>query len=348
MDDRRFDEFTKVLATGSSRRLVIKGLASTLLGGVLTRLHLSDTVADGGIEKVTVCHQGNTLEISTSALQAHHSHGDTAPDFNSDPSNCGGCNVICADEETCSSGSCIARTGRNCPDCGATCQACDFDSATQTTSCGSDCDDSCTAALLCTQANATFSYLMLKIHLRNFSFVRAADPEAAVLRQDGIQIRSALARPYTNELTGETATLVYATDTDTENVAAYAIVLGHNGLPNYGLIVGENGQVQEVAVPSEPVQIGARTGGRAFATIQSSDACDDCTTNFCAIQLGLGVCGIEATLGTALLGSAAITGVVLSGDTLLLVGLSVAVFCAAGGLVCNEYCEQVIAGCDPL
>lgn len=32
---------------------------------------------NGGFEKVTICHEGGTIEVAPEALEAHYSHGDT-------------------------------------------------------------------------------------------------------------------------------------------------------------------------------------------------------------------------------------------------------------------------------
>lgn len=48
MDDRRFDEFTRVLAGGVSRRLAIKGLVASLVGGAVLTSRLDHAGAQCG------------------------------------------------------------------------------------------------------------------------------------------------------------------------------------------------------------------------------------------------------------------------------------------------------------
>ncbi len=112
MDGQRFDNLTRALARGSSRRGVIKGLMGGALGGALAvtrRVGLAD-------DTVQICHMTDDpsnpvvlITVSTDAIPAHESHGDVInPDFQNDPANCGGCLVSCDDGDPCTTDTCVA------------------------------------------------------------------------------------------------------------------------------------------------------------------------------------------------------------------------------------------------
>lgn len=84
MDANRFDEFAQLVADARNRRGLVKLLAGTALGGLVL-------IGAGGAEakkkrkkkkkkkkdKVTLCHNGQTITVSKKAQKAHLAHGDT-------------------------------------------------------------------------------------------------------------------------------------------------------------------------------------------------------------------------------------------------------------------------------
>jgi hypothetical protein len=103
MDGSRFDQLTRTLATGSSRR----GFFRSVLGGAAALAGLGAAMpgtAQHG--KVGICHKtwawsSDYRYITVDArdqrrIAAHLDHGDTVnPDLSSDPSHCGACGNAC-------------------------------------------------------------------------------------------------------------------------------------------------------------------------------------------------------------------------------------------------------------
>ncbi len=119
MESRRFDELTKTLSSGTTRRGMLKGLLGGGAGGALGMLGLSRGAAQPN--KVGVCHlTGNGsyryIEVSTNAVPAHEWHEDTInPDFSNDVTNCGDCGNVCSSAPEHATATCIGG------ECGFTC-----------------------------------------------------------------------------------------------------------------------------------------------------------------------------------------------------------------------------------
>lgn len=77
MDNQKFDGITKALATGTSRRSVVRGI----FGGALAAAGLSRVNA-APMEKVVICHYDadtglyHSISVSGNAYDAHVAHGD--------------------------------------------------------------------------------------------------------------------------------------------------------------------------------------------------------------------------------------------------------------------------------
>lgn len=95
MDGRGFDDVTRRLASGVSRRQMLRGLAGGAFGMIV--LGKAARVA-AEADKVTICHKPGTpaertLSVASSAVAAHIAHGDVeGPCASPDP--CAG--VVCS------------------------------------------------------------------------------------------------------------------------------------------------------------------------------------------------------------------------------------------------------------
>src|SRR5436190_1288242 len=83
MDQKQFDALTRTVSRFPSRREMLRGLAGAGLGLGALRMSQVEAAKNGGKgknkkgAKVTICHQGQTITVSSSALKAHLTHGDT-------------------------------------------------------------------------------------------------------------------------------------------------------------------------------------------------------------------------------------------------------------------------------
>lgn len=123
MDSKQFDSLVRAFATGMSRRRALRALAGGVAGGELLAA-LGARRAEAEADKVVICHLTGSetnpvflIEVDASAVPAHEAHRDViAPDFQSDPVNCGGCLVSCDDGDpstidTCVEGVCVNTPG---------------------------------------------------------------------------------------------------------------------------------------------------------------------------------------------------------------------------------------------
>jgi hypothetical protein len=155
MDGRQFDKLTKALATGVSRRRVLRGAVGSAIGGMVSMIRIRGGSAG---DKVVVCHLTGSatnpvvqIDVSVNAIPAHEAHGDViAPDFATDVNNCGGCGIVCGGGDACNTPTCL---GGECTTVSVNCDdnnACTDDSCDPATGCVHtpiNCDDSniCTA-----------------------------------------------------------------------------------------------------------------------------------------------------------------------------------------------------------
>ncbi|MGH2557612.1 MAG: hypothetical protein ACRDJH_01000 [Thermomicrobiales bacterium] len=115
MDNRHFDNVARALATAASRRQILKGLAGGTAAGTFSLMGVARAHAQQA-EKVVVCHLTESatnpvvqIEVSVASVPAHEAHGDAInPDFTTDPTNCGGCGIVCGGGEVCRDGQCVA------------------------------------------------------------------------------------------------------------------------------------------------------------------------------------------------------------------------------------------------
>ena len=129
MDHDRFDTLLRSLTQTPSRRHALRLLAGSTLGGLLTVRAGTAVAKKGGKSKpkkgkVQVCHQGQTITVSKSALKGHLKHGDTqgaCPAPNAQGADIPGANDPGANL-TCSDG--VKNGSESDVDCGGTCPRC--------------------------------------------------------------------------------------------------------------------------------------------------------------------------------------------------------------------------------
>jgi len=118
MDQERFDELAKTLASGVSRREALRKIGGGLLGAALAALlpTKADAKPGGGGGGKTAegnCPQGFNKCRGKCYILAE------------DRNNCGACGVVCPEGRPCCGGTCtdVERDGNNCGACGNVCTA---------------------------------------------------------------------------------------------------------------------------------------------------------------------------------------------------------------------------------
>lgn len=102
MDDSRFDALTRKLASGHSRRALVRGLIGGGSALVAARVGISQA-APG--EKVTICHKPGTTDeativVASSSVNNHLGHGDyLGPCVEPEP-ECTGTGSACTEDGT--------------------------------------------------------------------------------------------------------------------------------------------------------------------------------------------------------------------------------------------------------
>ncbi len=123
MEPGQFDDITRRLAFGATRRRMVKLLSGGVAAGALSRLRGTSAIA---ADKVGICHLTGSasnpvvfISVSTNAIPAHEAHGDVInPDFENDSANCGGCLISCDDGDPCTIDTCEGGLCVNTPvDC---------------------------------------------------------------------------------------------------------------------------------------------------------------------------------------------------------------------------------------
>jgi hypothetical protein len=130
VDGHQFDDIARALATGSSRRMLLRRLGG-VLGGALALGTTRDLAAQPGARGGRP--QGRCEAGFTNCR-------GTCVDLRGDRNNCGACATACPDVTVCRGGSCVC-PGAGETDCGGVC----LDLATDPLNCG-ECGLGCSAA----------------------------------------------------------------------------------------------------------------------------------------------------------------------------------------------------------
>lgn len=96
MVQQTFDALTRSLASGQSRRGVLKGLTGMAVGGLLAAVGVVEAEAK---PTVGICHRTGDgrykyMTVNQNAVPAHEAHGDVVTGL-SDVANCGACGNAC-------------------------------------------------------------------------------------------------------------------------------------------------------------------------------------------------------------------------------------------------------------
>lgn len=146
----------------------------------------------------------------------------------------------------------------SCPACG-TCQMCN----TRAGKCGLDCENPCTSAVLCSQAQQFQPYLTLQSFLAEQFTGGTSEPQALVFQQPSMGQTTVLSTGYTGTDPSQTATLFF-TVAGTGAMNAVAIQI-NNGVPRFGYFVSTDGQVHQILPPFPPPTTVTDSGATAVA-----------------------------------------------------------------------------------
>jgi hypothetical protein len=158
VDEHRFDDFTRFLGTGHSRRVVLRVLAGGALAGALTRLRGGGGAKppDGTCQPkpggkcsdaIPCCNGFCDTGQCPCATGKTLCHGQcvTTSTFDSDLQNCGACGNACPQGLACRNGQCVGDSQGDCDEglvmCGGFCTKLDWD----TSNCG-ECNHICWAS----------------------------------------------------------------------------------------------------------------------------------------------------------------------------------------------------------
>src|SRR5688500_5116573 len=104
MERRQFDDLTRAVAVGTSRRGALKALAGGAAGGLAALLGARAEAAPGGgggkPTKAPCCPAGTDALCPVAGRP-------TCVDTRADPLHCGGCGAACAAHQTCQAGACL-------------------------------------------------------------------------------------------------------------------------------------------------------------------------------------------------------------------------------------------------
>jgi hypothetical protein len=231
MNQERFDELTRALATGRlSRRQVLK----TFAAGVLLAGPLASLFPKVGVAQTLGCVSKKCVKRAKKEYKA--------------------CNRDC-------------RRVTNSAECLEQCQAsyagelgiCGCVTVNTDTVTGdvayAPCEDPCTPQTLSEQAHQDAHYSKLADFLTAIGFVADVGPSPVVIQEDGQLVRSVLVRTYTHPTrTNESATLSYDVKASGETLAFAVVQDKQNGTVPYLLVVDEAGQVQKLDPPEDPQQ----------------------------------------------------------------------------------------------
>lgn len=169
MDGSRFDDLTKALARGRSRRHILQALAGAVGGGLLALTGRDAAAAPGkGGKPQGRCPAGYTNCRGKCVILAADENNCGAcavvcpagwdccagacrspESFLDDVGNCGACGTVCAANELCCAGTCVPNDEDNCGTCGNSCDGAEVCCA-GTCTCGTCADgEVCTGDLLC-------------------------------------------------------------------------------------------------------------------------------------------------------------------------------------------------------